>query len=317
MIRFLTYLYLAIGFSFVSFAQDVPVDTDKWKLVWADEFDGNALDTSKWSYNIDCWGGGNKERQCYTDSPDNVSVGEGNLKITANRQKHEGPAWPPYLQDTPKKAKATKKQKFTSGRIVSKNKGDWKYGRFDIRAKLPTGQGTWPAIWMMPTDDVYGGWAASGEIDIMESVNLGAECDGCDSGHEDRIHGTIHFYDNYPNNRYRGEEVTLPKEIDDWHTYSVVWSAGVISWYVDGKRYQRRTMDHWKSKSPEAKGNPLAPFDQRFHMILNLAIGGTWPESVNDKGVEKTGFPKSLEIAYVRVYQCASDPEMGLDCISF
>ena len=317
MFRYLTWLFFVPLLPMMVAAQDVPIDTEKWKLIWADEFDGESLDASKWSYDIDCWGGGNEERQCYTDSPDNVSVGDGKLTITALKQKHEGPAFPPYLQDTPKKAKQTKKRKYTSGRIVTKNKGDWTYGRFDIRAKLPTGQGTWPAIWMLPSDDVYGGWAASGEIDIMESVNLGAKCKDCESGFEDRIHGTLHFYDEWPNNRYRGDKVTLPNGIDGWHTYSVVWSAGVISWYVDGKRYQRRTMDHWKSKSEKAKGNPLAPFDQRFHMILNLAIGGTWPESENDKGVDPSGFPKTLEIDYVRVYQCASDPELGLDCISF
>ena len=315
--RSLIFLLFILNYPLASVAQDIPVDTEKWALVWADEFEGSTLDLSKWSYNVDCWGGGNNERQCYTDRQENVAVDNGILKIKAIKEKYRGPAFPPHMQDTPERAEKTKKRKFTSGRIVTKNKGDWTYGRFDIRAKMPTGQGTWPAIWMLPTDNVYGGWAASGEIDIMEAVNLGAKCGACANGIEDQVHGTIHFGGEWPDNRYSGEAVTLPNAIDDWHVYSVVWSAGVITWYVDGEPYARRTLEYWKSNNPEMQDQILAPFDQRFHMILNLAIGGNWPESENDKGVDKSGFPKTMEVDYVRVYQCISDPELGLDCVSF
>ncbi len=298
-------------------AQNLDVDPDKWELVWSDEFEGERLDLDKWSYQIDCWGGGNEERQCYTDREDNVRVSGGVLKLQAHRRQAKGAAWPEHMRDTDKRAKQTKKQKFTSGRIRSLGKGDWRYGRYDIRAKLPIGQGVWPAIWMLPSDEHYGGWAASGEIDIMEAINLGSACDDCEGGIENRVHGTLHYGDEWPKNKHSGSATTLPGVIDEFHTYSVVWSAGVITWYVDGEKYARQTFEDWFTKAPEAEGRLLAPFDQKFHMLLNLAIGGKWPEEHNEKGVDKKGFPKSMEVDYVRVYQCRSDPELSLDCVSF
>lgn len=307
------------GLSSAAKAQsDIPaIDANKWKLVWADEFEGDTLDQSKWSYLTDCWGGGNDERQCYTDRSKNISLNDGVLAIKAHREKIKGFAYPEHMRDSDKRKKKTKKQPYTSGRIRSLNKGDWLYGRFDIRAKLPGGQGTWPAIWMLPSDEQYGGWAASGEIDIMETVNLGAPCEdeSCKDGIETRVHGTLHYGDKWPENKYSGSATYLGDSIADWHTYSIVWSAGVITWYLDGQQYARQTMDDWFTNSNKAEGSLLAPFDQRFHMILNLAIGGEWPER-NGNGVDKSGFPKSMEIDFVRVYECASDPELGLDCVS-
>ena len=146
---------------------------EAWTLVWADEFEGDAIDSSKWTFDVDCWGGGNSERQCYTDDPRNAYVEGGMLKIVARKGASTGPAFPPYLQDTAAKRSATKTQPYSSARMVTKGKAAWKYGRIDVRAKLPQGQGTWPAIWMLPEDNVYGGWAMSGEIDIHGSGQLG------------------------------------------------------------------------------------------------------------------------------------------------
>ena len=301
----------------IAYASDVTVDDTVWNLVWADEFDGDALDLTKWTHEINCWGGGNNERQCYTDSEENVSVSDGLLTIQAIKKRSKGYAFPEHMRDTAERAEKTKRQPFTSGRIRTLENGDWTYGRFDIRAKLPQGQGTWPAIWMLPSDKYYGTWAASGEIDIMEAVNLGASCDICDDGIENRIHATLHYGGQWPDNENSGDYIQLPTEtIDGFHTYSLVWAAGVMTWYVDGKKYARQTFEDWNTTSGLADGNILAPFDQRFHMILNFAVGGGWPEENNDKGIKRSGFPKTMQVDYVRVYECVSDPDHSLDCIS-
>lgn len=248
----------------------VPQTIGDWQLVWNDEFEGTTVDDTKWTFqsgdgcDINLCGWGNNELQWYT--PHNTTVADGYLTITAQEQELAGRA-------------------YTSSRLRSINKGDWRYGRFEIRAKLPTGQGLWPAIWMMPTDNVYGGWAASGEIDIMEAL-----------GHEPRIvHGTLHYGASWPNNRSSGGAYTLPSGTfaDDFHTFALEWEAGEIRWYVDGKLYL--TQNEW---STTAAPFP-APFDQRFHFILNVAVGGNWPGNPDDSTV----FPQQMVIDYVRVYQ--------------
>ena len=135
--------------------------SDKWKLVWSDEFDTAKIDKKKWSFEENCWGGGNNEQQCYTDRKSNAFIESGKLNIVAKKGRFTGAA----NADGNKRNKKT--LPYTSARLRTMNKGDWKYGRFEIRAKLPSGQGTWPAIWMLPTDYVYGGWAGSGESAIM------------------------------------------------------------------------------------------------------------------------------------------------------
>lgn len=123
-----------------------------WSLVWSDEFDQNSIDSQKWTHEVDCWGGGNNEKQCYTENAENSFVSDGTLKIVAL------PA--PEGSELP----------YTSARMITKHKADFKYGRFEIRAKMPYGQGSFPAFWMLPTDETYGGWPKSGEIDILETV---------------------------------------------------------------------------------------------------------------------------------------------------
>lgn len=284
---------------------------EAWTLVWADEFEGDAIDSSKWTFDVDCWGGGNSERQCYTDDPRNAYVEGGILNIVARKGASTGPAFPPYLQDTAAKRSATKTQPYSSARMVTKGKAAWKYGRIDVRAKLPQGQGTWPAIWMLPEDNVYGGWAMSGEIDIMEAVNWGIPCAECPGGRENTFLGTLHFGGPWPDNLLDSSELPMPGSIDEFHTYSIVWEEGQIVWAINGMPVAIKTAADWSTTATDA---PNAPFDQRFHLILNLAIGGGLPEERGLKGVSPEGFPKRFAIDYVRVWQCASDPETGNAC---
>ena len=287
--------------------------TAQWKLVWADEFSGSAVDTSKWNYDIDCWGGGNNEQQCYTDNPKNAFIENGILKLTAHKERAEGAAYPPHMRDTKKRREAKNSKDYTSARLTTKNKGDWKYARIDVRAKLPKGQGTWPAIWMLPTDNVYGTWASSGEIDIMEAVNLGARCKSCEGRVENEILGTLHYGAKWPNNTHKSKTTTLDTAADQFHTYTTEWSEGQITWAIDGVPYAAQTSKTWFTK-PAVKDKPHAPFDERFHLILNLAIGGKWPEGDNVGGIDPTGFPKALEIDWVRVYECTDDKETAIAC---
>lgn len=197
---------------------------------------------------------------------------------------------------------------YTSARLRTKGMGDWKYGRFEMRAKLPFGQGSWPAFWMLPTEWAYGGWPLSGEIDILEAVNLKV-------GGEDRVHGTLHYGGTWPANVYTGDAYQIPGDLnpaDDFHTYAVEWEEGEIRWYVDGDHYATQKADGWYTTA--ALDNPNAPFDQPFHLILNLAVGGDWPSNVNDTGIDESAFPQEYQIDYVRVYQCTEDFETGKGC---
>ncbi len=238
------------------------------QLVWSDEFNGSGLDLSKWSYQIGTGtpliGWGNNELQYYTNRPANVDVFNGNLWIVAQRENFGG-------------------MQYTSARIRTKNKGDWRYGRIEMRAKLPRGRGIWPAFWMMPTDEVFGSWPRSGEIDIMELV-----------GHEpNRVHGTIHFGNAWPQNQYQGTFYTLPQGTfnDDYHTFWIEWQQNEIKWYVDSTLYFTR--------APANLGGANWPFNERFHIILNVAVGGNWPGSPDSTTV----FPQAMVVDYVRVYQ--------------
>ncbi|WP_234032171.1 glycoside hydrolase family 16 protein [Parerythrobacter jejuensis] len=287
---------------------------DGWELAWSDEFDGTAIDRAKWDFDIDCWGGGNNEQQCYTDRAENASIVDGKLVITARKEDFTGPALPPYLAADAEDPDATASQPFTSARMVTRGKAAWKYGKIEVRAKLPQGQGTWPAIWMMPEDQVYGRWAQSGEIDIMEAVNLGVECDnGCEEGGENTILGTLHFGGGWPDNDLASTEFNYPPVLDDgFHTFGVIWSEGRFIWTVDGRKFAEKKAGDWYTTESE---DPNAPFDQRFHLILNLAIGGGLPEERALGGVSPDGFPKQMEIDWVRVWQCGPDPATGSGCV--
>jgi len=292
-----------------------------WKLVWSDEFDTSAIDTNNWTHEINCAGGGNNEKQCYTDSPDNSFVQDGILNIVA-LPADEG-------ADKP----------YTSARIISRNKADFKYGRIEISAKLPSGQGSWPAFWMMPTDEVFGEWPKSGEIDILEAVNL--KTVDTQGNVENNVLGTLHYGREWPDNSSSGKSYSLPDGInpaDDFHTYAIEWQEGEIRWYVDNYLYQtqRKSEVRYNSKGEAvglshrgwfaefydiATGELTThwgnePFDQTFYLILNFAVGGNWPESVNDLGIDATAFEngQKYEIDYIRVFECQQNPLNGKGC---
>lgn len=270
-----------------------------WHEVWSDEFDGTRIDRHKWDFDVDCAGGGNEEQQCYTARRSNASVRDGVLSITARREPWHGPA---QMHGQPGKdgrvREATKP--FTSARMVTRGRASWLYGRVEVRARLPLGQGTWPAIWMLPEEWHYGAWPRSGEIDIMEAVNLGTPCSNCAGGRENHVLGTIHFGDFPPRNKYLSTNVELAGAIDAFHVYGMEWDPDRIVWTVDGKRYAEQDIGAWSTAaSPDAH----APFDRPFHLILNLAIGGHLPEERNLHGVATGGFPKTMEVDWVRVWQ--------------
>ncbi|MFU2512120.1 family 16 glycosylhydrolase [Pseudoalteromonas sp. ASV78] len=292
-----------------------------WQMVWSDEFDSGEIDAAKWNYEINCDGGGNNEKQCYTNSPDNAFINDGMLNIVA-LPAAEGAEKP-----------------FTSARLTTQYKADFKYGRFEMRAKLPSGQGSWPAFWMMPTDSVYGGWPRSGEIDILEAVNLKVANE--DGSLESHVHGTLHYGREWPNNASSGKAYEFPQDMnpaDDYHTYAIEWQEGEIRWYIDDYLFatQRQSEVRYNSKDEavglkhrgwfaeyyeQGSGELVthwdsAPFDQEFFMILNLAVGGDWPENVNNLGVDAGAFAdgQTYSIDYIRVYECASNPETGKGC---
>ncbi len=246
-----------------------------YSLVWYDEFNGTSLNTADWNYDIgtgcpSLCGWGNNELQYYRS--ENVAVSDGRLTITAKSETFGGSL-------------------FTSGKIHTKGKQYFTYGRMEMRAKIPTGGGMWPAFWMLPENDVYGGWAASGEIDIMEAANA-----------TDYINGTIHYGGAWPNNAFTGGSYN-PGGVnfsDDFHVYAIEWEPNIIRWYVDGVLYSNKTNTQWHSDG--APGNPLAPFDQDFYVILNAAVGGNYTGCTNS-GCITASLPQHYVIDYVRVYQ--------------
>ncbi|WP_196161704.1 family 16 glycosylhydrolase [Reinekea sp. G2M2-21] len=313
-----------------------------WHLVFADEFEGTVIDDSKWAFEVNCWGGGNNEKQCYVDGPDNAFVEDGKLHIKAIRGEHTGAVHNPDSAEYD--PAETQTQPFTSARLrsVAPNayvegedtsfsfKNDWKYGRFEIRAKLPSGQGTWPAVWMLPTDWEFGGWAMSGEIDIVEAVNLKADRDLSAEDNdetgvipENRVHGTLHYGRAWPGNVYTGVEydfgdVTV-NPADGFHTYAVEWEEGAIRWFVDDIHVSTQTQEGWythyqdESGVWQTSGTTAAPFNQKFHLIMNLAMGGAWAGNVNEGGIDDSISEAEMVVDYVRVYQCEDDAS-GVTC---
>lgn len=251
----------------LTFIQITGVNAQFTALVWSDEFDYTGLPAaSKWTCEEGGNGWGNNELQYYTmNRTQNARVENGVLIIEALKESYNG-------------------RDYTSARLVSTNKGDWLYGRIEARAKVPGGKGTWPAIWMLPTDWAYGNWPASGEIDIMEHV-------GYDPTH---IFGTAHtaVY-NSPMGTQKGSSVAGTDWETAFHVYAIEWSPAKIDFIVDDTKYYTFNNEGGWQKWP---------FDQRFHCILNLAIGGSWGGA---QGVDPAIFPKRMEIDYVRVYQTA------------
>jgi beta-glucanase (GH16 family) len=289
-----------------------------WELVWSDEFVDTDVNPGKWDHEVNCWGGGNGEQQCYTDRPENIFVEDGRLKIRADRERFSGPRDPDDAQSY--RADDTGASRpFTSARVRTKGLADWTYGRIEVRAKLPQGQGIWPAIWLLSSDGAYGTWPLSGEIDIMEAVNLNTphRTDHALAGEiNNEVHGTLHYGQPWPNNRFSGVGTEPDTNVwEKFHTYAIEWEQGEMRWYVDGEHFATQVSDHWfttGSLEDGSRGGIDAPFDRPFYLILNVAVGGAWPGPPN----AETVFPQTMEVEYVRVYQCSVDPVTGRGCAS-
>ena len=241
-------------------------------LVWSDEFDfpvSGSPDATKWNITVGdgcphICGWGNNELQYYTDKSENVRVENGKLIL----QLH---------------ADSIGTRGFSSGKITSKGKGFWKYGKIEVKAKLPSTLGSWPAIWMMPEERRYGNWPQCGEIDIMENVGY----------NPDSVLSTVHTGSyNHQLGTQKGGIIYLPDCDEEFHVYSLEWKEDLLKFFVDDTEIftydnEKKTSDEW-------------PFDQPFHLILNIAFGGNWGGL---KGVDASELPIQMEIDYVRVYQ--------------
>ncbi|CAE8656540.1 unnamed protein product [Polarella glacialis] len=245
------------------------------EMVWSDEFDdvtgSGRVNSSNWRYNNGD-NPNNQELQYYTDKPDNSHLQDGVLKITAKCENYKD------------------KWSYTSARLVTKDLADWGPGhRVHVRAKLPTGRGTWPAIWMLPSHDVYGGWPNSGEIDIVETV-------GCTSG---KVYGTVHTgaY-NHMKNTQKGSHYFT--DFSEWHNYTIDWLDSHMKWYVDGQLYH--------TFAPDTGSSDRWPFSQKFYLILNVAVGGSWGGFCLSGGPScsqenEFGTDQTMQVDFVRIHK--------------
>lgn len=268
MTKLMTILFFFLcSISTLSFAQN-------WTIVWSDEFDYTGVpDSTKWSFDVEgnAWDWGNNELQNYTPSSmANAWVENGNLIIEARREKWTYPG-------------DGQERDYTSARLRTIHKGDWQYCKVEVRAKLPGGRGTWPAIWMLPTDNEYGNWPKSGELDIMEHV-------GFDPG---RVHFTVHTETyNHMNGTQQGANRVFNDPIKDFFVYTMEWYEDRVDFYAND--------DKIFTFENEGTGYKEWPFDKLFHLLLNYAVGGNWG---GQQGVDTTIFPVRMTVDYVRVYQ--------------
>ena len=250
--------------SAVGCSSDPQGDTRPWEMVWADEFDGATLDDSKWK--IDTGASfGTSQLDFDTTRPENIAVTGGNLVITARKESFSG-------------------QPYTSGRMETQGKFERTYGKFEVRLKMPHGQGMWPAFWLLGSDYDTAGWPGCGEIDVME--NRGSELS--------TIHGSLHG-PGYSGGGAFTEAYTLAggaQFTDDFHTFGIEWEPGVLRWYVDGQLYQTRTSDTL------ARSKTWVFDDKSFFMILDLAVGGIYGGDPD----ANTPFPQQMLVDYVHVY---------------
>lgn len=250
-------------------------------LVWSDEFDGTELDLTSWfpqtgdGTNVGLPPGwGNNELQYY--QAENATVANGLLTITARAESVGG-------------------LNYTSARITTADLVAFRYGRIEARLRLPGGQGLWPAFWLLSQDSPYGSWAATGEIDVMEATNLGGS--GGNS-----VFGTLHYGGEFPANTFTGTRTTVATDATtDFHNYAIEWDADEFRWYVDDVLYA--TQNSWWSDAASISPGAVypAPFNQAFHILLNVAVGGNLPGPPSGSTV----FPVTMDVDWVRVYEGA------------
>jgi beta-glucanase (GH16 family) len=273
----------AIRATWVVLLACLPVRAGDWKLVWSDEFDKpGAPDPAKWDYEAGFLRNG--ELQYYTrDRRENARVEDGVLVIEARKERMKNAAYDPA-----RPAGGGRNREFaeyTSASLTTRGKVAWTHGRIEVKAKLPSGRGTWPAIWTLGTNLREVRWPACGEIDIMEFV-------GFDPG---VIHANIHTKKyNHVQHTGKGDKITVADASEKFHVYAIEWDAQRIDFFVDDRKYF--------TYQNEGTGTDAWPYDKDQHLILNLAIGGSWG---GQKGVDDTIFPQRFCIDYVRVYQKA------------
>ena len=246
-------------------------DSSNWKLVFSDEFEQpGAPDPKKWSYETGMIR--NHEAQLYTDArKENARVEDGCLVIEARKE------------DAPVPGHADKVAHYTSASLSTSGHAQWLYGKVEVRAKLPAGRGTWPAIWFLPDRIAQVGWPACGEIDLMENV-------GFEPG---RIHLSVHTKAYNPvQHTEKTTSVPVPRLDTDFHVYAMEWTPDEIRMSIDGAHHFTFANEH--------KSEAEWPFDHPFHLKLNLAIGGAWG---GQKGIDDSIFPQKFLVDYVRVYQ--------------
>jgi len=233
-----------------------------YTLAWSDEFDGTQLNTSDWNYETGGSGWGNQESQYYRSGTKNAEVAQGYLRITAKEETYLGAP-------------------FTSARLTTQGKQSFKYGRIDIRAKLPYGSGLWPALWMLGDNISSVGWPACGELDIMELI-------GGDGYNDQTVHGTGHWRNNGQQASYGStSSLTSGKYADEFHVFSVVWNQNSIKWYRDNILFSTLNT------------SSISAFQEQFFFILNIAVEGDWPGPVS----QATVFPQYMLVDYIRVFQ--------------
>jgi len=251
-----------------------------YKLVWADEFDKDGQpDPSKWSYESGYIR--NREKQYYTNRPENVRVESGNLVIEARKEAIKNPG---FASTDSKNWKANREfTEYTSASITTRDKAEWLYGKIDIRARLPKGRGAWSALWMLGANWDEVGWPRCGEIDIVENVGF----------EPTTVHATVHTLAyNHTRGTQRGKTTELADIYNDYHVYSIEWTPEKIDFLVDGKIYNSFANEH--------KTDAEWPYDQMFHLKINNAIGGDWG---GKQGIDDSSFPQMMYVDWVRVYQ--------------
>lgn len=284
---------------FCTLALSSPVSA-AWEMVWNDEFDGTTLDSSKWDIEVNCWGGGNAEKQCYTARSTNVYVSGGALHLRPVAGTYQGSNSGCTLNN---ENSCTWTQPATSGRVRTLRavNGSWKYGRFEARLRLPKGNFLWPAFWMLPTDNVYGVWAGSGEIDIMEARGQRPYASS----------SALHFGGLWPNNRYTtSDDKTQNFDLTaDFHIFAVEWDEKSMKFFVDNNVIWTQSLERSFGSLYSKNGQP---FDQRFHILLNVAVaGGFFDPNVYgtfDINRDSRTWTQDYAIDYVRVYKASTAP---------
>lgn len=249
----------------ITITEDDPDYVGNLKLVWSDEFNGSAINTDHWTFETGAGGWGNNELQNYT-SGDNAEVVDGILIITARK-----------VDDNKQPGS------YTSSRINTKGKNEFTYGRIEIRAKLPSGTGMWPAIWMLGRNFSSVGWPACGEIDIMEYVGY----------QPNTIHATVHTLSGYGGSG-DGSSKYLETCEEEFHVYGLIWTDDELVFYTDSPDNITHVY------APGSKTSENWPFDQPQFFILNVAVGGNWGGA---QGIDNSIFPQTMEVDYIRVYQ--------------